>query len=385
LKPCGSNKPNKSLNIQGEYRKRTNERKSSLSHKYLNDKSYYEDLYDKHTIQECRDWQRHVLEDNLPEKAKAWPREDQLRLAAIVIDVPTYSIKGERYLKREETIKRWIQRDQEKDEFVASHPAPTAYCPGCNQKMELMVCELDSNIDDSKLRMIFLYKCKSCNEKKGLYSDGTPYIFKLDFCPKCHKEWEQKYAKTKTKITTFSHCPHCGYKEEDTLDLDQKFEEEIDPDFETDRAKYCMTEKEGHEYQNHKATLPDIRKWQEESDRREKDEKYYEQVKKLKELTIAELSDLLSKELIKTDFKGLTITNTEVKKDLIVSITVQDTRHGRAEWDSRSALKKEINRLLENSNWKLMTEGVSYKLGLLSGRLRGLDNEKELVKMIKKE
>lgn len=357
-----------------------------MSYQHLHDRSFHEDLYDKFTVNECRNWVKNVLENKLPEKAKSWPKKEQIKLAACVIELPLYFIKGERYLKREETINNWIKRDQEKDEFVANHPAPTVYCPKCNQKMELMVDELDSDINDENLRMMFLYKCKLCDGKKGVYSDGEPYEFKLDFCPKCHKEWVSKHAKSKTKITTKSHCPHCGYKEEDVLDLTEKHEEEKpDPDFEADKIKYCLSEKEGQEYRIQKATLPDIAKWNEEEEQKERDKVYYEKAKKIKKLTISELSDILAKELIKSDFKGLTITNSEMTRDLIITFTIQDTKSGRTDSYSRSDLKRALSKALENTNWKLMSDGVSYKLGLLSGRLRGVDDNEVIYKEIKED
>lgn len=344
------------------------------------EKFYYEHLYDKLTVKECRDWINNVLNNKLPEGAKKLPKEEQLRFAAVVIEVPLYFIKGERYLKRKETIDAWIKRDEKRDEFVTKHPAPVAYCPKCNNKMDLMVSELDHYSDDDHLRMMFLYKC-GCGEKSGVYSDGEPYVFKLDYCPKCHKEWDKRYTKLKDKIKTDSLCSHCGYKEKDVLDLSIK--EEKDPNFEVDRAKFCMTEEEGEAYRREKATIPDILKWKEEADQREKDKIYYDKAKSIKTLTVAELADLLAKILAEKNYKGLMITSTEIKRDLIISFTIQDAKAGRSEYDSRSGLKKVIHNTLEDTNWKLMSDGISYKLGLLSGRLRGLDNEKDIVESIK--
>ena len=341
----------------------------------------YEELYDKLTVKECREWINNVLKNKLPEGVKKLPKEEQLRFAAVVIEVPLYFIKGERYLKRKETIDSWVKRDETRDKFVNSHPAPLAYCSKCNNKMDLMVSELDHYSDDDNLRMMYLYKCKKCDGKSGVYSDGEPYVFKLDYCPKCHKEWDRKYTKSKDKIKTESLCGHCGYTESDVLDLSIK--EEIDPDFEADRAKYCMTEEEGEAYRREKVTLPDIAKWQEEADQREKDKVYYDKAKSIKTLTVSELSDLLANSLLDKDYKGLMITNTETKRDLILSFNIQDAKSGRSEYDSKSVLKKAIDSTLEGTNWKLMSDGVSYKLGLLSGRLRGLDNEKDIVDSLK--
>jgi len=356
-----------------------------LRYKHQHGRPYYEDLYDKFTVKECRDWIRIVLEDKLPEKAKKFSKKDQMKLAACVIDLPIFSITGERYLKREKTIEEWMADDRKKDEFVASHPAPNAYCPKCNQKMEVMIDELDLRIDDDDLRMLYLYKCNSCGEKMGTYSDGHPYVFKENLCPKCSEPLGRKHKKLKNKIITSYSCPKCDYREKEVYDFNKKeVEEKPDPNFEEDRAKYCLTKEKGEEYRRFKdVELPQLEALMAEVDQKEKDKEYYELAKKIKRLTVNELSDLLAKELLVFDYKGLMITNTDMSRDLVLTFTIQDAKSGRTESASCSDLKKAIKKVIENTNWRLMTEGVTYKLGLLTGRLRGIDDEKTLVNDLK--
>jgi hypothetical protein len=349
-------------------------------------RSYYEDLYDKHTVEDCRSWIRICTEKGPSKGAEKLSKKEQQRLANVVIELPLYFRKGDRYLRRKETIDEWMDKDKERDDFIASHPAPTAYCPKCNQKMKLMVDELDEDINNN-LRMMFMYRCEPCSEKKAFYNDGVPYVFKNDFCSKCHKEWEKKYTKSKTKVVTKYSCPSCGNKDEFVLDLNDKPEEETaDPDFEKDKAIFCISEREGEEYRRFKTVdLPEMKKLSEEMADKEKHKEIYEQAKNTKKLTIAELSELLAEKLSSEDFKGLVITNTEVTRDLIITFTVQDTKHGRDECHSRSDLKKSLTKILDNTNWKVMSDGVSYKLGLLSGRLRGIDDKEVIYEELKEE
>lgn len=67
---------------------------------------------------------------------------------------------------------------------------------------------------------------------------------------------------------------------------------------------------------------------------------------------------------------------------MIIEFTVQDGRVERGEYDSRKELKRAIDSALLNTNWKLMSEGVGYRLGILSGRLKGLEREEDLIKLI---
>ena len=53
------------------------------------------------------------------------------------------------------------------------------------------------------------------------------------------------------------------------------------------------------------------------------------------------------------------------------------------ERESSSDLKKLIKKRLKGTNWRLMTDGVSYRLGMLSGRLRGYEQEEGLVKLVR--
>jgi hypothetical protein len=41
--------------------------------------------------------------------------------------------------------------------------------------------------------------------------------------------------------------------------------------------------------------------------------------------------------------------------------------------------------MLDGTNWKVMSDGVSYKLGLLSGRLRGIDDKEVIYTELKEE
>jgi hypothetical protein len=355
------------------------------SNKHLQDKQYYEDLYDKLTIRECLSWTERILDKELLEELKLKPKKEQDQFLSYLVGLPLSLIKGERYLARENTIKEWMEEDRQRDNFISSHPAPTAYCPKCSERMESVFDDLDWTPKNTNLRILHLYRCEACNEKKGLYSDGEPFVFEDDFCPKCHKKWKPKYTKTKTKLKIKNTCSSCGYKEEDVIELTTK-PKETDPYFEEDRKEYCLSKEEGEKYRHWKEVgEPRLRHLLETIEDQEKHKDVYEKANNIKMLTISEISDLLAKELAKANFKGLVITDTKVSRDLIISFSVQDTKNGRNEVNSRNALKKALAKILQDTNWKLMSDGIRYKLGLLSGRLRGIDNKEALFTELKEE
>lgn len=45
-------------------------------------------------------------------------------------------------------------------------------------------------------------------------------------------------------------------------------------------------------------------------------------------------------------------------------------------------LKKTVNSVLVDINWRMMSEGVNYRLGILSGRLKGYEREEDIVAML---
>jgi hypothetical protein len=103
----------------------------------------------------------------------------------------------------------------------------------------------------------------------------------------------------------------------------------------------------------------------------------------LEKLTVVQMQNLLTKNLKKCDFIKLSFSKPEIDKYVIVDFTVQDSKSDRSEYDSETELKKTINKTLYDTNWRLMTNGPFYRLGILSGQLKGLENEKDLLDKVK--
>lgn len=123
-----------------------------------------------------------------------------------------------------------------------------------------------------------------------------------------------------------------------------------------------------------------VKSWEE----KEKIKKLYEKLAKIKKLTLAELQELLTAALKKDGYIKLELSNPEIRKDVIIGFTVQDDKADRKEYDSKVQLRRLLGKTLADTNWRLIAEGISYKLGILSGGLRGYENEKDLLKLIKK-
>ena len=124
-----------------------------------------------------------------------------------------------------------------------------------------------------------------------------------------------------------------------------------------------------------------VKSWEE----REKNKKLYEKAAKIKKLTVAELQKLLAAALKKEEYINLELSKPEIKKDVIIEFTVQDNKTDRGEYDSKHQLQKLFKSTPEKTNWRIMSEGMNYRLGILSGRLRGYESEEDLLELIKKQ
>jgi len=89
-----------------------------------------------------------------------------------------------------------------------------------------------------------------------------------------------------------------------------------------------------------------------------------------------------SDELVKVSFT-LQLANPEIDKNVVVPFTIQDSKSGRESLASEYDLKQLLKKTLENTNWRLMSDGVSYRLGVLNGRLKGYESEEDLLKLVK--
>jgi hypothetical protein len=123
-----------------------------------------------------------------------------------------------------------------------------------------------------------------------------------------------------------------------------------------------------------------VDRWEDEK----RNKKLYEELAKIKKINIAELQRFLAAALKKEGYIKLEFSKPEIGKDIIISFTLQDNKTGRGEYDSRIQLQRTIKKTLENTNWRLMSEGINYRLGILSGRLRGYENEEDLPRLVKK-
>jgi len=352
------------------------------SYTHLKDETYYNELYDKFTIEECKRWDGKKGLEDLPTIQDKDPKELKIKISFsknVVIPVALYAIKGERYAKKSETIRQWMERDRALDEKVANATEPRGIrCLVCSSPMNCISRDLYSDTKN-KDQVLFMFECSTKGHKRRAYWEGgEEWEPKPDLCSKCKAVMNSSNVREGNIITTNYICPECDHRETDTLDLSPK-EKKIDPNFEADRKKYCLSDKEGGEYITWMANAKHLSSLVKD---REENKEVYEAVAKIKTLAIVDLQNLLNPLIEKAGYAKLEFRKPEVKKDLFVEFTIQDSKPGRVEYDSRHGLERLIKKTLEGTNWRLMSDGISYNLGFLNGRLRGASGEDHLKELI---
>ena len=96
------------------------------------------------------------------------------------------------------------------------------------------------------------------------------------------------------------------------------------------------------------------------------------------------MSELLGPVLEKAGYTEFSLDKPEMGKDVFVGFNCLDSKSGREDYDSRKTLQKLVRKTLEDTNWRLMSDGISYRLGYLNGRLRAYEKEDDIKQLVLK-
>lgn len=339
----------------------------------LKDEQSYIDLYDRFVVSQCRSLERDVLRGG-----KKTDSDEEKRFRRAPLALMLYFLKGEMYSKRSEKIREWKDRDSGKDSRLDKANTPRGiFCLGCQSPMVATMKFMSGPDDD---RVLFLFRCPECGKGRGFYDNGEEHRTPPHKCSKCGEITESVHSREDDKVTTTYDCSHCGFKDTIVLELGKKDE---DKDFIADRDRFCLSESAGLEFISFKAKFEHIKNVIAEHEGKKKQKELYDEVAKIEKLNVVDLEKHLSPALEKDGFIKLDLGKPELLKGVVVAFTVQDSKSGIHEHDRKSALRKAINEALFNTNWRLAEDSIDYRLGILSGRLRGLEEEADIVELVK--
>ena len=292
-----------------------------------------------------------------------------------------YQIIGERFRLKEETISKWMSDDELEQNKYDTTPEPqNVLCPGCKKSMHVGLKELD--FIDGPLRMMFLFACDSCKKKLWVYEDGQIRKSEPQKCPQCASDVSMTLIKEgKDKVIWKTTCSSCKFSETTTDDfektrIEREEREKRDKNLlDTHRSVYCADNvgKEAWQYIEGLPVAEEV--YQEQLQKY--DSQAYQTVISLKKLSILELEKLLTETFEKDKYIHLVFGQPELGKYVIVGFTVQDADvQGRAK-TALQDLQKLLISTLEGTNWRLMTDSLSSRLGYITGRLKGYEREED--------
>jgi DNA-directed RNA polymerase subunit M/transcription elongation factor TFIIS/DNA-directed RNA polymerase subunit RPC12/RpoP len=354
---------------------------------YLLDKQNYIDRYDLRTIKDCLEMidinRKAYIEGKKQHVVDEKSRGEFAKSSNWITNQILFQIKGERYKNKEETIERWMLEDKLQQDKYDNTPDPQKACPKCNVLMSMKVKHLE--ILETPLRMMFLYECSQCNKRLWVYEDGTLRPTKPELCPKCNNPVITSISKEdKKKIIWKTKCKSCGYTNTIVDDIEKEKLEAEKKDaadkhlLKTYREEFCSENvgKEAYEYTEALKVANEV--YNEEL--RKYDSPAYHAVINLKKLTSLELHKTLMPIFEKEGYINLVFGQPEIEKHVIVNFTCQDNDASRK--NTRYAdLKKQIKVCLESTNWRLMPDSLSLRLGYLTGKIKGFEQEEDFIEI----
>lgn len=185
-------------------------------------------------------------------------------------------------------------------------------------------------------------------------------------------------------------CSKCGFKEIDVIDnkkddAERKQKEDHEKELLAKyRTEFCLDKEEAEKWIT---CFEEMSFGQQvyEHELQERSDNAYEQYENLKKLNISELEQTINKSLADNKYDKLILKEPRFNKLVEVDFTVQDTDTSRSRKDSEKQLEKLLSKLLIDTNWRLSSSSITYRLGYLVGQLNGYESEEDLLKLLGKK
>lgn len=353
---------------------------------YLYDKQFYIDRYDLSTIKECRDMvdvctKVYIKGKSDPIAQGPQGKGELAKATNWITNQYLFQIIAQRHRRKKETIETWMQEASLKqDAYDMTEPPKDIKCPDCSTSMNVEMKQLEPS--DTPLRMMFLFECPSCKKRRWVYEDGQERPPHPTLCRQCKKEATVSVVKKgQDKLIWKIICQSCEFSEsrtddfaKDRIEREQRETEEKKL-LELYREVYC-SERAGNEALAYVDALPVAEEVYKEQ-LKKYDSQAYTHVANLKKLTIIELERVLISFFQKERYINLVLHQPEIGQHVIVGFTIQDDDPTHRSPSSVQDLKKKLNNTLETTNWRVMTEGLSNRLGYVTGRLKGYEREED--------
>lgn len=334
----------------------------------LKDREYYENRYDGRIITQCRMIEEcyepaveHALKEN-----KEWKSEDEIRFEVTkAMNIHLYFLKGDLATKRETKIEEWMKEDRDKDNFYYNAKVRVPYCIHCNTEMEeIMKQEFFTYLNKGKDRVLFMFQCKQCKYKRWRWDNGEEYKFNKPVCKKCwSEELKTEYIKWDERDIFRETCQNCHNVKDEVFE-NCILKEEIDPNYEKDRQRFVLSEKETMDFRQWTHDLESLSEILKKDEKKKEEE---ELIAKRQILDTPDMKEIIVKTLKKKKYKDITFSNPIVSKRWV---TIELTVAGKS-LEKKTFLEM-IQESLENTNWKVNEKSILVNLGILQCKLQWL-------------
>jgi hypothetical protein len=350
-------------------------------------------MYDRHTVEgarkdlkyfmDFRDGWFKIMPDEKPDSFRS-----VFHLNHIYMQMMGYELL-KRYDKRDAYIREMMVKDEDKDDLVSSaRLAHEPVCEHCN-KIGLRIISKDlmhrgnNRKWDAPEEVLFMLKCPSCEKNSAYWADGSMWEHRKTYCPKCKTVMDEKSLRRGKVLTTTHKCPACAHSYKTKLDFTEKEEDKLDPDFESDKYQYCFHDpKVLEEHRDAKRRYEGLLQMFKEHKEKEDNKHIYDAMANLTKLKIPELTPLLAPYLEKNNYTEFSLDKPEVGREVLIGFSCLDTKTDREDYDSRKMLKKLVDTALKDTNLRLMSDGIHYRLGYLTGRLRAYEQEEDIKQLV---
>lgn len=345
----------------------------------------YSDLYDRATVDQCRELVR-SFEKRLSEIPAEEPdRDGKIRAVQVAHNFFLWIKKGERAEAKAAAIREWEKRDEKREDLLASsEPPKDVPCLRCREKLRFTDKHLD--FGERGDRVIMFFECPNgCLPRRAFYNDGSEYRPKPSACNKCHASVVEKISREEHRILITSSCEQCKNVDEHDIDLTSKKTEEIDEHFVEDRTKYCLDEEGLSSYRDGKFNLERMSKlstkWKEERENPNPEKP----LPTLRMLKVIELRELVKNSLESVSFEQVEVSTPTTEKGIQVRLSALDSHKKRTDEEAVKVARDTLERALKETNWRLLKGSLKSTLGALTMELKGYISETDARKLLETE
>ena len=184
-------------------------------------------------------------------------------------------------------------------------------------------------------------------------------------------------------VSTYT-CTSCNHSYEETIVFKKRpaDKESQDSHYTLDRKRFCFDEETMHRFEAKLERLARLAKVYADATIKTESADVYGVIKDIKQLKIIQLIELLRPVFEKAHYTEFKLGEPQLGESVTVEFSCLDASADRQEYQSKTNLRKAAATALDETNWRLMNDSVSYRLGYLTGKLRAYEGEEALKKLV---